>query len=178
MFNVEIPDFVSSAHCGERRSRRPHRVFAGAVASAVVCAVLFVSGPAVAGQAEVDATYKDIEQTLDKVPSFLRRVPKAALPGAWAEVKALQFSNETVLPPKVKALISLAVSAQIPCRHCIWEDTESAKRAGATQEEIGEAVAIAALTRHWSTIFNGLQVDFETFKKDLGGDTPAAPPAK
>jgi hypothetical protein len=28
---------------------------------------------------------------------------------------------------------------------------------------------MAALTRHWSTIFNGLQVDFEQFKKDMGG---------
>ena len=34
-------------------------------------------------------------------------------------------------------------------------------------------MAIAALTRHSSTIFNGMQVDFETFKKELGGDAPA-----
>ena len=74
--------------------------------------------------------------------------------------------------------ISLAVSAQIPCQYCIWEDTESAKQAGATEDEIEEAVAIAALSRHWSTIFNGMQVDFETFKKDLGGDAQAAAPAK
>jgi AhpD family alkylhydroperoxidase len=69
----------------------------------------------------------------------------------------------------VKSLISLAVAAQIPCQYCIWSDTEDAKRAGASQEEIGEAVAIAGLTRNWSTIFNGLQVDLEQFKKDLSG---------
>jgi len=28
---------------------------------------------------------------------------------------------------------------------------------------------MAALTRHWSTIFNGMQVDFDTFKKEMGG---------
>jgi AhpD family alkylhydroperoxidase len=178
MFSYAVREFVSVAHRSGFGSRRSRRIFAPAVAAAAVCAALFISGPAPAGQAEVDATLKDIEQTLGKVPSFLHRLPKSALPSAWAEVKALQFSNETALPPKVKALISLAVSAQIPCRHCIWEDTQSAKRAGATQEEIGEAIAIAALTRHWSTIFNGLQIDFEDFKKELGGDTPAALPAK
>jgi hypothetical protein len=35
-------------------------------------------------------------------------------------------------------------------------------------------VAMAALTRHWSTVFNGMQVDFETFKKELGGEMSAA----
>ncbi|RVC48193.1 carboxymuconolactone decarboxylase family protein, partial [Mesorhizobium sp. M4B.F.Ca.ET.088.02.2.1] len=24
--------------------------------------------------------------------------------------------------------------------------------------------------RHWSTIFNGMQVDFEQFKKEMGGE--------
>jgi AhpD family alkylhydroperoxidase len=131
-------------------------------------------GTAAEPAASLDATYKDIEQTLGKVPGFVHQVPKAALPGAWSEVKALEFSDNTALPPKVKALISLAVSAQIPCQYCIWEDTMGARQAGATDQEIQEAVTIAALARHWSTILNGMQVDFETFKKDLGGDTEAA----
>ncbi len=25
---------------------------------------------------------------------------------------------------------------------------------------------MAALARHWSTIFNGMQIDFDTFKKE------------
>lgn len=178
MFTFTVPRFVSSMHAGRFEPRRSRRFVTSAFASAVACAALFSSGPALAGQAEVDATHKDIEQTLGSVPSFVHQVSKAALPGAWAEVKALQFSDKTALSPKVKALISLAVSAQIPCSYCIWEDTENAKRAGATEDEIEEAVAIAALTRHWSTIFNGMQVDFETFKKELGGDTQAATPAK
>lgn len=39
----------------------------------------------------------------------------------------------------------------------------------ADAEEIAEAVGMSAVTRHWSTFFNGLQVDFAQFKKDLGG---------
>lgn len=138
--------------------------------------MLMSSDVSVAAEATavLDATHQDIKQTLGKVPGFLNQVPKAALPGAWAEVKALEFSNDTALAPKVKALISLAVSAQIPCHYCIWEDTQGAKQAGATDEEIQEAVALSALTRHWSTIFNGMQIDFETFKKDLGGEMQAS----
>jgi AhpD family alkylhydroperoxidase len=87
-----------------------------------------------------------------------------------ATIKDIELSDKTALPPKVKSLISLAVAAQIPCNYCIWSDTQDAKRAGATDEEIQEAVSMAALTRHWSTIFNGMQVDFETFKKEMGGE--------
>src|SRR5262249_56190805 len=108
-----------------------------------------------------DPVYKDIEQTFGSVPSFTKQIPVVALRGAWQELKELELSDKTALPPKVKALISLAVAAQIPCQYCIWADTNDAKQAGATDEEIGEAVAMAGLTRNWSTIFNGLQVDFE-----------------
>ena len=121
-----------------------------------------------ADEATVAATYKDIQQTLGGVPSFVNVFAKAVLPGAWQETKALMFCDNTALPPKMKSLISLAVAAQIPCTYCIWSDTQDARRAGAADEEIREAVAIAALTRHSSTIFNGMQVDFETFKKETG----------
>lgn len=178
MFVFVVRDFGSNPSPGGSGVGWMRRFFTSAIASAVVGAALSVIGPARAGQAEVDATYKDIKQTLGSVPTFLHQVSKTALPGAWAETKALQFSGETALPPKVKALISLAVSAQIPCSYCVWEDTESAKKAGASEDEIEEAVAIAATTRHWSTIFNGMQVDLETFKKDLGGGAQATAPAK
>ena len=136
------------------------------VAAASVFAAVLASAPARAD--DYDATLKDIQSTMGGVPSFVKQFPKAGLPGAWAEVKAIELSDKTALPPKVKSLISLAVAAQIPCSYCIWSDTENAKRAGATDEEIQEAVAMAALTRHWSTVFNGMQVDFDQFKKEMG----------
>ena len=120
-----------------------------------------------------EAVYKDVEKTFGSVPTFLKQLPTAALAGAWQEEKDLELSDKTALPPKIKALISLAVAAQIPCQYCIWADTNTARQLGANDEEIGEAVAMAALTRHWSTLFNGLQVDFDQYKKDLGGDQAA-----
>ncbi|RWM24990.1 carboxymuconolactone decarboxylase family protein [Mesorhizobium sp.] len=138
------------------------------IAAAGALAAMLTSAPAQAD--DYDAAIKDIQSTMGGVPGFVKQFPKAGLPGAWAEVKAIELSDKTALPPKVKALISLAVAAQIPCSYCIWSDTENAKRAGATDEEIQEAVAMAALTRHWSTIFNGMQVDLAQFKKDMGGE--------
>ncbi|MCB1381002.1 MAG: carboxymuconolactone decarboxylase family protein [Alphaproteobacteria bacterium] len=117
----------------------------------------------------VEATYADIEKTIGGVPSFVKQVPRAAIGGAWLELKELELSDTTALPPKTKVLISLAVAAQIPCTYCVWADTNTARQLGATDEEIGEAVAMAGLTRNWSTLFNGLQVDFDQFKKEMGG---------
>jgi len=115
------------------------------------------------------ATYREIEAMFGKVPEFVKKFPKAGVVGAWEEVKSLELSDKTALPPKVKSLISLAVAAQIPCEYCVYADTISAKNAGATDEEIAEAVGMAALTRHWSTVFHGLQIDLAQFKKDFGG---------
>jgi AhpD family alkylhydroperoxidase len=136
----------------------------------VLGSLAMLATPLLAHADDYDATLTDIQSTMGGVPSFVKQFPKAGLPGAWAEVKAIELSDKTALPPKVKSLISLAVAAQIPCSYCIWSDTQDAKRAGATDEEIQEAVTMAALTRHWSTIFNGMQVDFDQFKKEMGGE--------
>jgi len=115
------------------------------------------------------ATYKEIEGMFGKVPEFVKKFPKAGIVGAWEEAKSLEFSDKTALSPKVKSLIGIAVAAQIPCEYCVYADTIAAKNAGATDEEIAEAVGMAALTRHWSTAFHGLQIDLAQFKKDIGG---------
>ena len=62
------------------------------------------------------------------VPEFVKIFPKASrTAGAWAEVRDLELSDQTgQLSAKEKALISLAVSAQIPCQYCIWFDTKAA----------------------------------------------------
>ena len=125
------------------------------------------------GKMSREEVYKDIEKTLGGVPAFFKQLPDSAVAGAWQEIKDVEFSD-TALPAKVKSLIGLAVAAQIPCTYCIWADTEGARKAGATDQEIAEAVTVAAPTRHWSTMFNGLQVDMEQFKKDLGGGEQAA----
>lgn len=124
--------------------------------------------PAAADEATYAAAVQDIEQTLGFVPTFLQQMPKAGFAGAWQQLKDLEFSEDTALSPKVKALIGLAVVSQIPCSYCIWADAASARHAGASEEEIREAVAIAATERFWSTMLNGLEIDLDQFKAEFG----------
>ena len=119
-----------------------------------------------ADDSSAQATYRDIEQTLGSVPTFFKLFPQAAIAGAWAEFKSLQLNPKTKLDGKTKELIGLAVSAQVPCHYCIYFHTAAAKANGATDEEVREAVAMAAVTRHWSTVLNGMQVDLAAFKRE------------
>ena len=113
------------------------------------------------------AAYKDIEQTLGSVPSFFKAFPEVGIAGAWAEFKSVQLNPDTALDGKTKELIGLAVASQIPCEYCVYFHTSAARANGATDEEIRETVAMAAIVRHWSTVLNGMQVDLTTFKQEV-----------
>jgi AhpD family alkylhydroperoxidase len=133
---------------------------------------LLVLGASVTARAEgaapaAAAARADIAKTLGFVPQFFLKFPEEALPGAWDEMKSFQLNPATALPGRVKELTGLAVAAQIPCRYCILAHTEFAKLNGASDKEIGEAVAMAALTRHWSTFLNGIQTDETKFRAEI-----------
>lgn len=117
-------------------------------------------------KSEVQMTYKDIQKTLGIVPTYLKMYPEIGLPAAWEEFKSVQLNTNTALSGKLKDLIGIGIAAQIPSKECIYMGTQFAKLDGATKEEIKEAVAMAAATRHWSTFLNGLQYDETEFKKE------------
>lgn len=122
-------------------------------------------------QAQDDKAYeaakKEIIEQFGAMPSMFEAFPKNALPSAWETFKHLHNDKETVIPPKYRELIQLGVAAQIPCVYCLYFHTESAKAYGATDEEIKEAIAQAASTRHWSTVIQGNQIDYDEFKKEF-----------
>src|SRR5882672_9688269 len=119
-----------------------------------------------AEDASAQAAYRDIQQTLGSVPGFFKAFPEAGIAGAWAEFKSVQLNPKTRLDGKTKELLGLAVAAQIPCSYCVYFHTAAVKLNGAADEEIREAVAMAAIARHWSTVFNGMQVDLASFKRE------------
>jgi AhpD family alkylhydroperoxidase len=125
-----------------------------------------VSSVTSAEDTSAQAAYRDIEKTLGIVPSFFKLFPAAGIAGAWAEFKAVQLNPKTKLDGKTKELIGLAISAQIPCQYCVYFHTAAAKANGATDEEVQEAVAMSAIVRHWSTVLNGMQVDYAGFKQE------------
>jgi AhpD family alkylhydroperoxidase len=115
---------------------------------------------------EYKKAIQEINETFGTVPMMFEVFPKYALAGAWENFKQLS-SPESKIPPKYRELLQLAVAAQIPCQYCIYFHTSAAKAFGATDEEIHEAVAQGAQTRHWSMILQGNQINFDEFKKEF-----------
>jgi AhpD family alkylhydroperoxidase len=115
----------------------------------------------------VAAVHADIQKTFGFVPDFFNSVPATLLSSWWSGLSTFQLNPATKLDGKTKELIGLAVSAQVPCEYCIYFHTEAARLNGASEEEIREAVGMAAITRQGSTLLNGLQVDKAQFKKDM-----------
>ena len=88
-------------------------------------------------------------------PEWMKQtVPDQALKPLWDEYRAV-FNPTGALDGKTKQLIALGVAAQIPCAYCVYATTKAAKAAGATDAEIKEAIATAALIRFNSTMLNG-----------------------
>ena len=137
-----------------------------AVFGAIALIALAGAGGARAEDPAATAAYKDIQSTLGIVPGFFKAFPESGIAGAWAEFKGVQLNPATALNAKTKELIGLAVASQIPCAYCIYFHTAVAKANGATDEEIREAVAMASISRHWSTVLNGMQIDLATFKSE------------
>jgi AhpD family alkylhydroperoxidase len=132
-----------------------------------VSALLLAVAPANGNAAEPADTKADIQKTLGFVPQFFLDFPASVLPGTWQEMKSLQLNPATTLPGRTKELIGLGVAAQIPCRYCITAHTEFAKLNGASNAEVGDALAMAAITRHWSTYLNGIQTDEAAFRGEI-----------
>jgi AhpD family alkylhydroperoxidase len=112
--------------------------------------------------------YQDIEATLGTVPSYFRFMPQNGLVSGWKMMKSVQLNPETELSYKQKELVGLAVSAQVPCTTCTLFFTEVVKVHGASIEEMSEAIAMASITRFWSTVLNGSQINEATFKREVG----------
>jgi AhpD family alkylhydroperoxidase len=117
--------------------------------------------------ASSDAVFKDIEATVGFVPQFFRQVADTQIESFWASMKTFQLNPNTALDGKTKELIGLAVAAQIPCDYCVQFHTAAARKNGATEQELREAIGMAAMTRLGSTVLNGNQVDAAQFKTDL-----------
>jgi AhpD family alkylhydroperoxidase len=119
-----------------------------------------------AGGRKREEIYQEIEGMFGLVPSFFKKVPDSSLELEWDLFRRVQF-DEGSIPNKYRELIGVAVSAVTRCRYCAFFHTEVARLNGATDEEIEDAVHFAKSQVGWSTYINGLQIDFEEFKKEV-----------
>ena len=134
--------------------------------SLVTLATLALGSHARAGDPAAQTT-AEIQRTLGFLPGFVARAPRALLPGWWDQTKTLEMNPKTALDGKTKELLGLAVAAQIPCDLCVLFHTEMARLNGASDQEIQEAIGMAALTRFGSTLLHGLQIDRDAYRQDV-----------
>ena len=142
------------------------------VAAVLACASVAEAQPAKVPPTALSAPTKadviaDVNATFGFVPEFIRAIPDSFLVGFWMTMKTFEMNPQTSLNAKSKELIGIAVASQIPCEYCVYFHTLAARHAGATDQEIKEAVGMAAMTRMGSTVLNGLQLDKAQFRKDI-----------
>ncbi len=113
----------------------------------------------------IQDTYREIEQTLGRVPEWIKQMPEGGASGFWGVARDFWLA-ETKIPNKYKELIGLAVSGATRCRYCTLFHTEAARLFGASDEEIAEASLMGAVTMLGSTFNNAQQIDYEQFRKE------------
>jgi len=110
--------------------------------------------------------YKEIETMFGLVPGMFKAVPDSSLELEWKLFKRVQM-DEGAIPNKYRELIGVAIAAVTRCRYCAFFHTELAKLNGATEAEIEDAVHFAKSSAGWSTYINGMQMDFDQFKREV-----------
>lgn len=109
---------------------------------------------------EVRAVFDDIKRTrnVEDVNNFWKVLANhpPTLRQVWEEVK--QVMAPGALDPLTKELIYIAVSATNGCEYCTTTHTASARNKGASEAQIAEALAVAALANKTNRLANGYRV--------------------
>ena len=114
----------------------------------------------------VNALADDHMRDVKTANPFIEMPPKAVQPAADAYYKAVEekvFNG--AIPLKYAQLAALSASVAMKCEYCIPAHTSFAIAAGATEEEIKTAVAIAADVALNSSMLYGTQFDMDEFMK-------------
>lgn len=75
--------------------------------------------------------------------------------GAWLELDKVVGREDGKIPRKYRELIALGVALTTQCVYCIEAHSKAAKKAGASREELSEAVFIAAALRAGAAATHG-----------------------
>jgi AhpD family alkylhydroperoxidase len=75
--------------------------------------------------------------------------------GAWLNLDQVVGRDNGKIPRKYRELIALGVALTTQCVYCIDAHSRAAKKAGATREEVTEAVFIAAALRAGAAATHG-----------------------
>ena len=113
----------------------------------------------------IGAIAQDTKREVKTANPFIQMHPEIIQPAVEAyykEVEEKVFNG--AIPLKYAQLMALSASVAMKCEYCIPAHTSFAKAAGATDEEIKVAVAIAGDVALNSAMLYGNQFDMRYFK--------------
>ena len=116
---------------------------------------------------EVKAVYDDIMTTrnTDWINNFWKALASdpVSLRRTWESVK--QVMAPGALDALTKEMIYLAVSASNQCGYCIASHTAAARKAGMTDAQFAELMAVVGMANESNRLANGYQIEVdEQFK--------------
>ena len=110
-----------------------------------------------------DAVYDDIKaaRNLDDVNNFWKYLAndERTLRRTWDSIRAVMAPG--ALDPLVKEMIYLAVSVTNGCGYCIASHSAAAAKAGMTQAQFGEIMAVVGMANETNCLVNGYRVPIE-----------------
>jgi AhpD family alkylhydroperoxidase len=112
---------------------------------------------------EVRGVYNDIMATrqTDSVNNFWKALAHdpSALKRTWESVK--QIMRPGALDPLTKEMLYLAVSATNQCGYCIASHTAAARKAGMTEAQFAELMAVVGMANESNRLASGYQVEID-----------------
>ena len=113
--------------------------------------------------AEVRAIFDDIMATrkTDTINNFWKTIAShpATLRRTWESIKEVMAPG--ALDSLTKELIYLAVSATNQCQYCMASHTASARKAGMSDEAMGELMAVVGLANQTNALAAGYRVEID-----------------
>jgi AhpD family alkylhydroperoxidase len=112
---------------------------------------------------EVRAVYDDIMATrqTDYINNFWKALAHnpATLRRTWESVK--QIMAPGVLDPLTKEMIYLAVSTTNGCGYCVASHTAAARKAGMSDAQFAELMAVVGMANESNRLATGYQVEID-----------------
>jgi AhpD family alkylhydroperoxidase len=112
---------------------------------------------------EVRAVYDDIMATrqTDYINNFWKALAHhpATLRRTWESVK--QIMSPGALDAVTKEMLYLAVSATNQCGYCIASHTASARKAGMSDAQLAELMAVVGMANESNRLASGYQVEID-----------------
>jgi AhpD family alkylhydroperoxidase len=111
----------------------------------------------------VKAVYDEIKaaRKLDDVNNFWKYLAsdEQTLRRTWDSIRAVMAPG--ALDPLVKEMIYVAVSVTNGCGYCIASHSAAAAKAGMTQAQFGELMAVVGMANETNRLVNGYRVPID-----------------